>query len=132
MQSVRTGADGGSALSAASAARSLAAVRGLHSFLDAERVSTTGDPSRLVPSPALPRRLPHPLSIDQVEALIDAAGRPGTGRDATERDAGSALEASADDPELRLFIDTTLQAPAEELSGIWALLNAAVRRLPGT
>lgn len=85
LQSVRTGADGGSALSAASAARSLAAVRGLHSFLDAERVSTTGDPSRLVPSPALPRRLPHPLSIDQVEALIDAAGRPGTGRDATER-----------------------------------------------
>lgn len=85
LQSVRTGADGGSALSAASAARSLAAVRGLHSFLDAERVSTTGDPSRLVPSPALPRRLPHPLSIDQVESLIDAAGRPGTGRDATER-----------------------------------------------
>ena len=47
-------------------------------------------------------------------------------------DAGPSLEASADDPELRLFIDTTLQAPAEELSGIWALLNAAVRRLPGT
>src|SRR5699024_6432123 len=52
---------------------------------DAERVSTTGDPSRLVPSPALPRRLPHPLSIDQVEALIEAAGRPGTGRDSTAR-----------------------------------------------
>ena len=85
LQELRTGADGGSALSAASAARSLAAVRGLHSFLDAERASSTGDPSRLVQPPALPRRLPHPLSIDQVEALIDAAGRPGTGRDATER-----------------------------------------------
>lgn len=85
LQALRTGADGGSVLSAASAARSLAAVRGLHSFLDAERVSTTGDPSRLVPAPALPRRLPHPLGIDQVEALIEAAGRPGTGRDSTER-----------------------------------------------
>ena len=50
-----------------------------------QRASSTGDPSRLVQPPALPRRLPHPLSIDQVEALIDAAGRPGTGRDATER-----------------------------------------------
>lgn len=85
LQALRTGADGGSALSAASASRSLAAVRGLHSFLDAERVSTTGDPSRLVPAPALPRRLPHPLSIEQVESLIEAAGRPGTGRDATAR-----------------------------------------------
>jgi integrase/recombinase XerD len=85
LQALRTGADGGAPLSASSAARSLAAVRGLHSFLDAERVSTTGDPSRLVPSPALPRRLPHPLAIDQVEALLEAAGRPGTGRDATER-----------------------------------------------
>ena len=36
LQSLRTGADGGTPLSAASAARSLAAVRGLHSFLDAE------------------------------------------------------------------------------------------------
>ena len=85
LQSLRTGADGGSVLSASSAARSLAAVRGLHSFLDAERVSSSGDPARLVPSPALPRRLPHPLAIAQVEALIEAAGRPGTGRDATAR-----------------------------------------------
>ncbi len=85
LQALRTGADGGSPLAAASAARSLAAVRGLHAFLDAERLSTTGDPSRLVPTPALPARLPHPLTIDQVEALIEAAGRPGTGRDATER-----------------------------------------------
>lgn len=85
LQSLRTGADGGSALSAASAARSLAAVRGLHSFLDAERVSTTGDPARLVPTPSLPSRLPHPLAIDQVEALLEAAGRPGTGRDSAQR-----------------------------------------------
>ena len=55
------------------------------SFLDAERVSSSGDPARLVPCPALPRRLPHPLAIAQVEALIEAAGRPSTGRDATAR-----------------------------------------------
>ncbi|MFC7374411.1 MULTISPECIES: site-specific tyrosine recombinase XerD [unclassified Brachybacterium] len=85
LQTLRTGADGGTALSPSSAARSLAAVRGLHAFLDAERVSNTGDPSRLVPTPALPGRLPHPLTIEQVEALLEAAGRPGTGRDATER-----------------------------------------------
>lgn len=29
--------------------------------------------------------MPHPLSIDQVEALLEAAGRPGTGRDSTAR-----------------------------------------------
>ncbi|AXK45061.1 site-specific tyrosine recombinase XerD [Brachybacterium saurashtrense] len=85
LQALRTGSDGGSALSASSAARSLAAVRGLHAFLDAERVSTTGDPARQVPAPTLPRRLPHPLSIAQVEALLEAAGRPGTGRDSTAR-----------------------------------------------
>ncbi|MGP5252483.1 site-specific tyrosine recombinase XerD [Brachybacterium alimentarium] len=85
VQTLRTGSDGGSALSASSVARALAAVRGLHSFLDAERVSTTGDPSRLVPTPSIPSRLPHPLSIDQVEALLTAAGSPGTGRDSAER-----------------------------------------------
>lgn len=85
LQVLRTGADGRSALVAASAARSLAAVRGLHAFLDAERVSTTGDPTRLVPSPSLPSRLPHPLSVPDVTALINAAGAPGTGQLSIER-----------------------------------------------
>src|SRR5699024_9292271 len=85
VQTLRTGSDGGRPLSAASASRSLAAVRGLHGFLDAERASATGDPSRLVPSPVRPRSLPHPLSIDQVLRLLAAAGRPGTGALATER-----------------------------------------------
>lgn len=85
LQVLRTGADGRSALAAASAARSLAAVRGLHAFFDAERVSTTGDPTRLVPSPSLPSRLPHPLSVPDVTALIDAAGAPGTGPLSIER-----------------------------------------------
>ncbi|WP_114854726.1 site-specific tyrosine recombinase XerD [Brachybacterium sp. YJGR34] len=85
LRALRTGADGGRALSASSAARSLAAVRGLHAFLDAERASETGDPTRLVPTPALPARLPHPLTIDQVLRLLEAAGRPGPGRDGAER-----------------------------------------------
>src|SRR5699024_12392090 len=42
-------------------------------------VSGTGDPSRLVPAPARPRTLPHPLGIDEVLALLEAAARPGTG-----------------------------------------------------
>lgn len=85
LQALRTGADGGSPLSASSAGRGLAAVRGLHAFLDSERVSDTGDPSRLVPAPSLPRRLPHPLGIDEVLSLLEASGRPGTGPLSAER-----------------------------------------------
>ncbi|HIY25060.1 MAG TPA: site-specific tyrosine recombinase XerD [Candidatus Brachybacterium merdigallinarum] len=85
LQAVRTGEDGGAPLSASSASRALASVRGFHSFLDAEQASRTGDPSRVLPTPAQSRRLPHPLSISQVEALIAAAARPGTGSLATER-----------------------------------------------
>lgn len=85
MQDLRTGGDGGAPLSAASASRALAAVRGLHAFLDSERVSDTGDPTRVLPAPARAKRLPHPLSIDQVTALIDAAGTPGPGALSTER-----------------------------------------------
>ncbi|MCS6710607.1 tyrosine recombinase [Brachybacterium sp. EF45031] len=85
LRTLRSGADGGRPLAASSAARALAAIRGLHAFLDQEQDSRTGDPARAVPPPARPDRLPHPLSIAQVEALLAAAGRPGTGRLATER-----------------------------------------------
>lgn len=85
VRALRTGEDCGAPLAAASAARALAAVRGLHAFLDAERASETGDPTRLVPGPALPSRLPHPLPVDQVLELIEAAGRPGTGALPAER-----------------------------------------------
>ena len=85
LQDLRTGADCGAPLSAASSARALAAVRGLHAFLDAERSSSTGDPTRLTPAPARPRRLPHPLTIDEVTALIDAAAAPGPGALSAER-----------------------------------------------
>jgi integrase/recombinase XerD len=85
MRGVRAGEDGGAALAPSSAARALAAVRGLHSFLDAERSSSTGDPTRLMPAPARPRTLPHPISIDEAGRLLEAAGRPGTGALSAQR-----------------------------------------------
>ena len=85
LQALRRGDDGGQPLGAASAARALAAVRGFHRFLDDEGVSQHGDPSATVSAPAQPRRLPHPLPIHEVEALIAAAGRDHGGRLSTER-----------------------------------------------
>ncbi|PJI85422.1 site-specific tyrosine recombinase XerD [Luteimicrobium subarcticum] len=79
---VRTG-DDGAVLSAASAARCLAAVRGWHAFLAAEGDTPT-DPARDVRPPARPRRLPHALAVDDVARLLDAAGSgdgPGPLRD---------------------------------------------------
>lgn len=84
MQQVRTGADGGTPLAASSTARALAAVRGLHAFLAEEQESAT-DPARLQAAPATPKRLPHPLEISQVEHLLDAAGREGSGPLSVER-----------------------------------------------
>lgn len=61
-------------LAASSAARALAAVRGLHRFAVRDGLLTE-DVSRAVAPPALPKRLPKALSIDQVEQLL--AGCPG-------------------------------------------------------
>ncbi|MDO5662458.1 MAG: site-specific tyrosine recombinase XerD [Brachybacterium sp.] len=82
---IREGSDGGYPLAASSAARALASVRGLHAFLDEEGESPAGDPARATPAPSRPARLPHPLPIADVEALLEAAGRPGTGRLSAER-----------------------------------------------
>lgn len=63
-------------LAASSAARALAAVRGLHRF--AARDGLVGeDVAHAVTPPALPKRLPRALSIDQVDQLL--AGCPGEG-----------------------------------------------------
>jgi integrase/recombinase XerD len=59
-------------LAATSAARTVVAVRGLHRFALLEGV-TPGDPSRDVHPPAVPRRLPKAISLDEVERLIAAA-----------------------------------------------------------
>jgi integrase/recombinase XerD len=59
-------------LSAASAARAISAVRGLHRFALREG-HATDDPGRQVAPPKLSRRLPRSLTVDQVQRLLDAA-----------------------------------------------------------
>ncbi|GAA3451683.1 site-specific tyrosine recombinase XerD [Dactylosporangium matsuzakiense] len=56
-------------LSASSAARAASAVRGLHRFALLEGLAAT-DPSREVKPPALPKRLPKALDVDQVARLL--------------------------------------------------------------
>jgi len=57
-------------LAAASAARALAAVRGLHRFAARDGLVAADAASEVAP-PALPIRLPRALSVDQVEQLLD-------------------------------------------------------------
>ncbi|GAA3295068.1 site-specific tyrosine recombinase XerD [Dactylosporangium vinaceum] len=59
-------------LSASSAARAASAVRGLHRFALLEGLAAT-DPSREVKPPALPKRLPKALDVDQVARLLAVA-----------------------------------------------------------
>ncbi|MEC4615425.1 site-specific tyrosine recombinase XerD [Tsukamurella tyrosinosolvens] len=60
-------------LAASSAARSLIAVRGLHRFAAAEGM-TSADVAREVRPPAPAKRLPKALPVEQVIALLEAAG----------------------------------------------------------
>ena len=60
-------------LSAVSAARTLIAVRGFHRFAAAEGL-TTVDVARAVKPPTPTRRLPKSISLDDVVALLEAAG----------------------------------------------------------
>ncbi|WP_432497281.1 site-specific tyrosine recombinase XerD [Kineococcus auxinigenes] len=73
---LRTGADGGAALTASSAARTASAVRGWHRFLHAEGHSVA-DPASLVRPPAPPRRLPTALTVEEVARLLEVAGAGG-------------------------------------------------------
>jgi integrase/recombinase XerD len=59
-------------LGAASAARAVSAVRGLHRFAVREGLVGT-DPSRDVAPPTPPRRLPRALGVDEVRRLLEAA-----------------------------------------------------------
>lgn len=69
---LRTGSDGGAALSASSAARAVVAVRGWHRFCALEGL-VGSDPASTVRPPAQPRRLPKAISTDDVERLLQAA-----------------------------------------------------------
>jgi integrase/recombinase XerD len=71
-------------LAANSAARTVIAVRGFHRFLLREGV-TPADPARAVRPPAPPRRLPKAISVQDVEALLQAAGADETPRALRDR-----------------------------------------------
>ncbi len=72
-QAISTGDDGGAALAPASASRTVVSVRGWHRFALAEGW-TADDPSIEVRPRAIPRRLPKAISVEQVAAVLDAAG----------------------------------------------------------
>jgi integrase/recombinase XerD len=64
-------------LSASSAARTVVAVRGFHKFAVADGLATV-DPAAGVKPPSPARRLPKALPLADVEAILEAAGAPGT------------------------------------------------------
>jgi integrase/recombinase XerD len=68
--------EGPAPLAASSAARALAAVRGLHRFAARDGL-VPDDVARAVTRPTLPKRLPRTLAIDEVEQLL--AGCVGDG-----------------------------------------------------
>ena len=72
---LRQGGDGRPPLKASSAARAMAAVRGLHAFAAAEGLAA-GDPAGQLPPPVPARRLPRAIGIAEVERLL-AAAAPG-------------------------------------------------------
>lgn len=59
-----------------SVARKIAAVRSFHRFLVLEGVAAS-DPAEGVVRPRVPRNLPRPLTVDEVEALLAAPGDEG-------------------------------------------------------
>jgi integrase/recombinase XerD len=65
------------ALSATSAARTVVAVRGFHKFAVADGLATV-DPASGVKPPTPAKRLPKALPLADVEAILEAAGAPGT------------------------------------------------------
>src|SRR5690606_27088741 len=82
--SLREGDGDHAPLSAGSAARALAAVRGLHRFALREGLAP-GDPACDVKPPTPPRRLPKAISLEEVERLLAAAGAPSGGDGGTAR-----------------------------------------------
>lgn len=72
VEALRTGSDGRSALAASSAGRAVTALRGWHRFALEEGL-VAGDPSAEVRPPSSAKRLPKAISVDRVEALLEAA-----------------------------------------------------------
>ena len=84
---LREGGEEHAPLAASSAARAVAAVRGLHAFAAAEGMAGADVASQVRP-PAPPRRLPRAIGVAEVERLIVAAGagdEPGDPRPVRDR-----------------------------------------------
>ena len=77
---LRQGGDGHPPLAASSAARAVAAVRGLHAFAAREGLAGT-DAAREVHPPTPARRLPRAIGIAEVERLIATAAAGGEAGD---------------------------------------------------
>lgn len=75
--SLRTGNEEHTPLGTASAARTIVSVRGLHRFMLREQVVYT-DVTAAVKPPRPAARLPKALPLSDVEAILEAAGAPGT------------------------------------------------------
>jgi integrase/recombinase XerD len=71
-------------LAANSAARAVVAVRGFHRFLLREGLTVT-DPATGVRPPSPPKRLPKAITVEEVEALLEAAGADQTPRALRDR-----------------------------------------------
>jgi integrase/recombinase XerD len=74
---LRTGDEEHPPLSSTSAGRAVVAVRGLHRFALRDGAVPV-DVAATVRPPAPPKRLPKALTVGDVEAILDAAGAPGT------------------------------------------------------
>jgi integrase/recombinase XerD len=77
LAALRSGSEDHVPLRASSAARAVVAVRGLHRFANREGLAVS-DPAAAVRPPTPPRRLPRALPVDDVIAVIEAAGFDGT------------------------------------------------------
>lgn len=80
LATLREGNEGHPPLAAASAARAISAVRGLHRFAVREGLAPD-DPSQPVTPPTPPKRLPKALPVDDVLRLLAAAGGSDDRRD---------------------------------------------------
>ena len=58
-------------LAASSLARNYSSIRAFHRFLFSERI-TAQDPTELLQSPRLPRRLPKVLEVEEIDAILNA------------------------------------------------------------
>ena len=84
---LREGGENHAPLAASSAARAVAAVRGLHAFATAEGLAGSDVASQVRP-PTPPRRLPRAIGVAEVERLIAATGageEPGDPRPLRDR-----------------------------------------------